>query len=137
MTATRPGTGGRAAREAAGAMDSADRAPAPRRIAGVKVRLFAALRELAGTSLLEVSSHDVRGLLEELSGRFGPAFARISAAGTVVVNGETADREQELAPGDEVALLPPVSGGGSGAEASETAPVAGWGSKAKEGERWT
>jgi molybdopterin converting factor small subunit len=53
----------------------------------------------------------VRSLLEHLAARFGPDFSRITEAGTVVVQGETAGPERLLAPGDEVALLPPVSGG--------------------------
>ena len=77
----------------------------------MKVRLFAALRELAGASVLDVDAPDVGGLISQLSGKFGPDFDRIMAAGAVVVNGETVDRSHSLGPEDEVALLPPVSGG--------------------------
>ncbi|HEV2950819.1 MAG TPA: MoaD/ThiS family protein [Actinomycetota bacterium] len=35
----------------------------------------------------------------------------MAAVGSVVVNGERAARSTPLAAGDEVALLPPVSGG--------------------------
>jgi MoaD family protein len=77
----------------------------------MKVRLFAALREVAGTSVVDVDAPDVGSLLERLSQTYGPAFDRIMAAGTVVVGGETVGRDRELAPGDEVALLPPLSGG--------------------------
>jgi MoaD family protein len=75
------------------------------------VRLFAALRELAGTSRLEVEASDVEALLAELSARLGPEFDRIMVAGAVIVDGETAPGSRPLDPGDEVALLPPVSGG--------------------------
>jgi MoaD family protein len=78
----------------------------------MKVRLFAALRELAGSSVLEVDAPDVGSLLHQLSDKFGPEFERIIAAGAVVVDGETVDRAQALQPDNEVALLPPVSGGG-------------------------
>ena len=77
----------------------------------MKVRLFAALRELAGSSVVEVDAGDVGSLLNHLSHALGPAFDRIMAAGTVVVDGETVGRDRALRPGDEVALLPPVSGG--------------------------
>jgi MoaD family protein len=77
----------------------------------MKVRLFAALRELAGSSVVEVDADDVGSLLHHLSQALGPAFDRIMAAGTVVVDGETVGRDRALRPGDEVALLPPVSGG--------------------------
>jgi sulfur-carrier protein len=77
----------------------------------VKVLLFAALRELAGSSHVESDAPTVAALLDELSARFGPAFDRVMRVGTVVVNGETASRESKLGSDDEVALLPPVSGG--------------------------
>lgn len=77
----------------------------------MRVRLFAALRELAGASHVEVDAPDVGALLDGLSSRLGPEFTRIMSAGSVVVNGETVSRGRELRPTDEVALLPPVSGG--------------------------
>ena len=77
----------------------------------MRVRLFAALRELAGTSELEVDASDVGSLLDQLSEKLGPRFARIMQAGTVVVDGETVGRDRRLGPNDEAALLPPVSGG--------------------------
>jgi len=76
-----------------------------------RVRLFAALREIAGTSLLQEDAGTVGELIDRLSGRFGPQFSRIVAAGSVVVDGERSPRDRLLHPDDEVALLPPVSGG--------------------------
>ena len=81
----------------------------------IRVRLFAALREVAGTSRVEVedsAAPDVGALLDHLAGRYGSEFRRIVEVGTAVVDGETAARDRRLQPGDEVALLPPVSGGG-------------------------
>jgi sulfur-carrier protein len=77
----------------------------------MRVRLFASLRELAGTSELDVDAPDVGSLLDRLSEKLGPEFERIMRVGTVVVDGETVSREHPLKPGDEAALLPPVSGG--------------------------
>jgi sulfur-carrier protein len=77
----------------------------------MRVRLFAALRELAGTSRLDVEAPDVGSLLDQLSERLGPEFGRIMKAGSVVVDGETSGRDRLLHSDDEVALLPPVSGG--------------------------
>ncbi len=72
----------------------------------VTVRLFAGLRELAGRSSLELddvaSVADVwprLGLGDEPSGLL------------YAVNREYVAREHELTDGDEVALIPPVSGG--------------------------
>jgi len=44
------------------------------------------------------------------SGR-GERFAQIVAVSSFVVNGERAARSSPVAEGDEVAILPPVSGG--------------------------
>ena len=77
----------------------------------VRVLLFAALREAAGTSRLEVDAPTVGALLDELAGRYGAEFARVLAIGSVVVDGEPSGRERALTAGQEVALLPPVSGG--------------------------
>jgi MoaD family protein len=77
----------------------------------VKVRLFAALRELAGASEVEAEGRSAGEVVDALSERFGERFAQIAAVGSVVVNGERASRTTSVAAGDEVALLPPVSGG--------------------------
>lgn len=77
----------------------------------MKILLFAALREIAGTATLDSKAATVGDLVEELTARLGPEFARILRAGAVVVNGSAAGSDQALRPNDEVALLPPVSGG--------------------------
>jgi MoaD family protein len=77
----------------------------------VTVRLFAALRELAGSSEVEAEGNTAGDLADALSERFGERFAQIAAVGSLVVNGERASRSTPVAAGDEVALLPPVSGG--------------------------
>src|SRR5437660_1711905 len=72
----------------------------------VTVRLFAGLRELAGHSSLELddvaSVADVWPRLELGNEPPGLLYA---------VNREYVAREHALADGDEVALIPPVSGG--------------------------
>lgn len=77
----------------------------------VRVRLFAALRELAGASEVEAAGSTVDDLVAALSERYGERFAKVARAGSVVVDGERVASDRELADGDEVALLPPVSGG--------------------------
>ena len=78
----------------------------------MRVRLFAALRELAGSSWLEDErAPDVDALVRSLGARFGPEFERVARAGTAVVNGEPVQPATTLHPDDEVTLLPPVSGG--------------------------
>ena len=77
----------------------------------IQVRLFAALREIAGSSTVEVEAEEVGSLCDQLAERFGPEFARILAVGSVVVDGSVVRRDHALSANDEVALLPPVSGG--------------------------
>ena len=78
----------------------------------VRVRLFAALREQADASRVEATGRTVGEVVDQLSERYGERFASIAAVGSYVVNGERASRDTVIAEGDEVALLPPVSGGG-------------------------
>jgi MoaD family protein len=77
----------------------------------VNVRLFAALRELAGSSSVEAEGATVGEVVQALSARYGERFAGIARVGSAVVGGERADAETPLTEGQEVALLPPVSGG--------------------------
>jgi molybdopterin converting factor small subunit len=76
-----------------------------------KLRLFANLRELAGTSRLDVPSDTVGGVLEVASEKFGPDFQRGVETARVWVNGESATMDDPVTESDEVVLLPPVSGG--------------------------
>ncbi len=78
----------------------------------MRVRLFAALREHAGTGeVTDVTGRSVGELADALDARFGERFASIAAVSSYVVNGERATRSTPVAEGDEVAILPPVSGG--------------------------
>jgi molybdopterin converting factor subunit 1 len=77
----------------------------------VRVRLFASYREAAGTSRLELqlpSSSRVGDLLDLLAERI-PAVK--AARGMTALNQEYVGPEAELHDGDEVAFIPPVSGG--------------------------
>jgi MoaE-MoaD fusion protein len=72
----------------------------------VRVRLFAGLRERAGWSQREVDTGPTVG---DVWGELG--LGDEPAGLLYAVNEEYADRDRELAEGDEVALIPPVSGG--------------------------
>ena len=74
--------------------------------------MFAALRELAGASRVEVSGKTAGEVADRLSAEHGERFAAIATVSSFVVNGERAERSTPVAEGDEVAILPPVSGGG-------------------------
>ncbi len=75
------------------------------------LRLFANLRESAGTDSATFDAATVGELLTKASGRFGSQFTAGLEAARVWVNGEQADRDTPLTDSDEVALIPPVSGG--------------------------
>lgn len=76
-----------------------------------RLRLFAQAREIAGTSKAEISGSTVADVLDEAVVRWGPEFSQLLPRCAVWVNGEPADRSVRVAPDDEVAVLPPVSGG--------------------------
>lgn len=79
----------------------------------IRVRLFAALRELADDGAVDAAGRTVGEIADALGERFGDRFASIVAVSSFVVNGERASRETPIADGDDVAILPPVSGGAS------------------------
>ena len=85
----------------------------PSGASGVTVRLllFAAAREAAGTREQPMSGRTVEELLAQARRRFGEPFTAVLARSRVWVNGEPADPTSLLSDGDEVAVLPPVSGG--------------------------
>ena len=73
--------------------------------------LFAAAREAAGTGRVEIEGTTVGAVLDEAGHRYGSVFVEVLAASRVWRNGEPATEEEAVGPGDEVAVLPPVSGG--------------------------
>jgi molybdopterin synthase sulfur carrier subunit len=77
----------------------------------IRVRLFAAVRELAGTKELQMEAETVAQVLAQLSQRLGPKFDEIMANGSVMVDGVRANLDRALPPNADVAVLPPVSGG--------------------------
>lgn len=76
-----------------------------------RLRLFAGLRDLAGTSAVEVDGETISDVLQAASHRFGDGFSDRLANARVWLNGEEASPDDPVAAGDEVALIPPVSGG--------------------------
>lgn len=75
------------------------------------LRLFAAAREAAGTDRTVIEAPTVGALLDEAEARFGAEFAAVLKTCRIWCNGEPTDREATVRPEDEVAVLPPVSGG--------------------------
>ncbi len=78
----------------------------------VSILLFGIARDIAGGRKLQLAIPDgsnVGALLTEL-GNLYPAFNELSSL-LVAVNDEYADRNVLLTGGEEIALIPPVSGG--------------------------
>ena len=77
------------------------------------VRLFALYRERAGSSLVTVDVPDdaTVGVLSDAVRALHPRLAPPEVRIVVAVNAEYADDDKALSPGDEVCLIPPVSGG--------------------------
>ena len=75
------------------------------------LRLFASAREAAGRNRDEIEGRDVGEILAAATAHYGEAFAAVLATSKVWVNGEPADAATPVGPRDEVAVLPPVSGG--------------------------
>jgi len=88
----------------------------------VRVRLFAMLRERAGAGELELELPDGARVADALE-RLGPVSSGVRVV--MAVNREYAGPEHVLAPDDELALIPPVSGGATPDTASAivTGPI--------------
>lgn len=79
----------------------------------VRALFFASYRELAGTDALTVSlaaPATVGALVRQLRASDGPA-RRLPERPTVAVNLRYAKLDSSIGEGDEVAFIPPVSGG--------------------------
>jgi molybdopterin converting factor subunit 1 len=82
----------------------------------VTVRLFARLRDLAGAGELTrvvPAGATVATVWRALASEF-PAMAQYETAISSAVNSDYARMDARVADGDEVAFLPPVSGGADG-----------------------
>lgn len=79
----------------------------------IRVRLFALLRDRAGVSALSLELPDAAtcaDAAEMLAERF-PAIAEMLPRAACAVDQSLAPRETMLKDGQELALIPPVSGG--------------------------
>ena len=75
------------------------------------LRLFANLREIAGTNRVDLDATSVGDALDEAVERYGDKFAATLSTAQVWVNGDQADRSTSVTGNDEIAVIPPVSGG--------------------------
>ncbi len=79
----------------------------------VTVRLFARLRDIAGAAELSrdlASGATIGDLWRQLAVEF-PELARYERSISTAINADYARMDQVVGDGDEIAFLPPVSGG--------------------------
>ena len=77
----------------------------------VTLRLFASIREIAGVNQIDFDAETVGEVVGLAVEKFGPDFASILPACRIWVNGNPAKEDDKVFDSDEVAILPPASGG--------------------------
>jgi len=76
------------------------------------LRLFATAREAAGTGRDVVPGATVDEVIAAATRRYGDAFAAVLPRCQIWLNGDTTTGDTPVTDSDELAVLPPVSGGG-------------------------
>lgn len=76
-----------------------------------EVRLFAQAKDAAGCAHATVDGTTVEEVLRNAAERYGPRLAQVIEISAIWVNGDFAEPSDPVGPADEVAVLPPVSGG--------------------------
>jgi sulfur-carrier protein len=75
------------------------------------LRLFASVKQMAGTGSVILSGATVSDVVEEASTRFGAEFSDMAKNCRIWLNGNPTEINTPVNDDDEIALLPPVSGG--------------------------
>ena len=75
------------------------------------LRLFASVKQMAGTGSVILSGATVADVVEEASQRYGAEFSYMARNCRIWLNGNPTEINTPVNDDDEIALLPPVSGG--------------------------
>ncbi|MEI7593815.1 MAG: MoaD/ThiS family protein [Actinomycetes bacterium] len=75
------------------------------------IRLFASARDAARTGRDTIEGSTVGEVLDDACMRYGRLFAEVVDRATIWCNGEPVGRDHHVGANDEVAVLPPISGG--------------------------
>ncbi|MBA2281502.1 MAG: MoaD/ThiS family protein [Acidimicrobiia bacterium] len=75
------------------------------------LRLFAAAREAAGTGRDTVPGATIDQVLRAAAARYGAPFSAVLDTSQVWLNGDPVEPDAAVGDDDEVAVIPPVSGG--------------------------
>ncbi|HVC13726.1 MAG TPA: MoaD/ThiS family protein [Acidimicrobiales bacterium] len=73
--------------------------------------LFGPARSLAGQPSVTIDASSLTELCDAACRRFGPEFATVLRASALWVNGDPVSGDPAIGDRDEVAVVPPVSGG--------------------------
>lgn len=76
-----------------------------------RLRLFGRAADAAGITQDDIAADTVAAVLAGARSRYGDEFGKVAATCRVWVNGVESRPGDPVGPDDEVALLPPVSGG--------------------------
>ncbi len=78
----------------------------------IKIRNFGIAREICGGSVIELELPE-NTTSDELKTRLGQLFPRLAGLNSflLAVNSEYSDAQTVIRKGDEIAVIPPVSGG--------------------------
>jgi molybdopterin converting factor small subunit len=76
-----------------------------------RLRLFGPAREAAGTASIILAGQSVSGIIDAAEEQFGEEFSRIVSTSNIWLNGEPVQQDAPVNDDDEVAVIPPVSGG--------------------------
>jgi molybdopterin converting factor small subunit len=75
------------------------------------VVFFAQMRDLTGVRNVVMRSKTIEALINEGGAIYGADFVCLATSCAIWVNGETVGRDWAISDDDEVAFLPPISGG--------------------------
>jgi molybdopterin converting factor small subunit len=76
-----------------------------------RLRLFGPAREVARTSSIDLPGQSVSEVIAAAQIQFGEAFSRVLVTSNIWLNGEETEPDAPVHDDDEVAVIPPVSGG--------------------------
>jgi molybdopterin synthase sulfur carrier subunit len=76
-----------------------------------RLRLFGPAREAAGTSGIELAGEKVSEVITAAEEMFGTTFKEVLRVSSVWLNGENVEGDAAVTDRDEIAVIPPVSGG--------------------------
>jgi molybdopterin converting factor small subunit len=76
-----------------------------------RLRLFGPARQAAGTGSVTLPGQSVSAIIAAAEAQFGETFSQVVNISNIWLNGEPVEPDTPVNDSDEVAVIPPVSGG--------------------------